>query len=212
MCRLLTEFIERLGLRDVTLCFNDWCGAQVMIADGLMERVGRLALVSCEAFDNYPPGIPGWVAARSAELPGGLAFMTQAVRFRRVRQLPIAFGWMLKRGIPDEVFQGWLRPLGRREMRRDLRKYAGDTRRGKRDLIAATNALPSFDRPVLIGWASEDRIMPRQHGQRLAEAFPDSRFVEMADSYTLIPEDQPAQLSSHLRQFIREHPARGLLC
>ncbi len=212
MCRLLTEFIERLDLRDVTLCFNDWCGAQVMIADGLMERVGRLALVSCEAFDNYPPGIPGWVAARSAELPGGLAFMTQAVRFRRVRQLPIAFGWMLKRGIPDEVFQGWLRTLGRREMRRDLRKYAGDTRRGKRDLIAATNALPSFDRPVLIGWASEDRIMPRQHGQRLAEAFPDSRFVEMADSYTLIPEDQPAQLSSHLRQFIREHPARGLLC
>jgi hypothetical protein len=38
----------------------------VMIADGLMERVERLVLVSCEAFDNYPPGIPGWVAARSA--------------------------------------------------------------------------------------------------------------------------------------------------
>ena len=68
-----------------------------MIAEGLMERVERLVLVSCEAFDNYPPGIPGWVAARSAKLPGGLAVMAQAVRFRWIRQLPVAFGWMSKR-------------------------------------------------------------------------------------------------------------------
>src|SRR6266567_3714112 len=86
--RIVTEFIERLDLRDVTLCFNDWCGAQVMIADGGVERVGRLALVSCEAFENYPPGLPGRLAGLAAELLGGLAFMTQAVRFRRVRQLP----------------------------------------------------------------------------------------------------------------------------
>ena len=207
MCRLLAEFIEHLDLRSVTLCFNDWCGAQVMIAEGLMERVERLVLVSCEAFGNYPPGIPGSVAARSAKLPGGLAVMAQAVRFRWIRQLPVAFGWMSKRGIPEEVFQEWLRPLRRREIRRDVRKYAGDTRRGKRDLTAATSVLPSFDRPVLIVWASEDRIMPRQHGRRLVDVFPDSQLVEIADSYTLIPEDQPAQLASHLRQFISESPA-----
>lgn len=35
----------------MTLCFNDWCVAQVMIADGQMDRVGRLVLVSCEAFE-----------------------------------------------------------------------------------------------------------------------------------------------------------------
>ena len=32
--RIIAEFLERLDLHDVTLCFNDWCGAQVMIADG----------------------------------------------------------------------------------------------------------------------------------------------------------------------------------
>jgi pimeloyl-ACP methyl ester carboxylesterase len=207
MGRLLAEFIERLDLRDVTLCFNDWCGAQVMIADGLMERVGRLVLVSCEAFDNYPPGIAGWVAARSAELPGGLAIMARALLFRPLRQLPIALGWMSKRGLPDDVVKEWLRPLRRREIRRDLRKYAGDTRRGRRDLIAATEALPSFDRPVLIAWASEDRLMPPEHGRRLAELFPNSRLVEIPDSYTLVAEDQPALLTSHLRQFISGNAA-----
>jgi pimeloyl-ACP methyl ester carboxylesterase len=202
--RLLAEFMDRLDLRDVTLCFNDWCAAQVMIADDLVERVGRLVLVSCEAFDNYPPGLPGRMAALSARLPGGIALMARTLRFRLLRELPIALGWMSKRGIPDEVVQEWLRPLSQREIRRDLRKYAGDTKRGKRDLLAATEALPSFDRPVLIAWASEDRLMPPEHGRRLAELFPNSQLVEIADSYTLIPEDQPALLAAHLRRFIAE--------
>jgi pimeloyl-ACP methyl ester carboxylesterase len=204
MGRLLAEFLDRLDLHDATLCFNDWCGAQVMIADRLMERVGRLVLVSCEAFDNYPPGLPGRMAPLSARIPGGLSIMSRAMRSRRLRQLPIAFGRMSKREIPAEVFEEWLRPLRRREIRRDLRKYARDTRQGRRDLIAATEALPSFDRPVLVVWASEDRVMPPEHGRRLAELFPKSRLVEIPDSYTLVPEDQPALLALQLRQFMSE--------
>jgi pimeloyl-ACP methyl ester carboxylesterase len=202
MGHILADFLEAMDLYEVTLCFNDWSGAQVMIADGLMERVGRLVLVSCEAFDNYPPGLPGWMAARSAELPGGLAIMARAMRLRRLRQLPATFGRFSKRGIPDELFEEWLRPLQRPEIRRDLRKYAGDSRQGRRDLLAATDALPSFDRPVLIVWASEDRLMPPEHGRRLAELFPNSRHVEVPDSYTLVPIDQPVALASHLRRFI----------
>jgi pimeloyl-ACP methyl ester carboxylesterase len=207
--RILAEFMERLDLSDVTLCFNDWCGAQVMIADGLLDRVGRLVLVSCEAFDNYPPGIPGRMAAVSARLPGGLAVMSRAMLLRPVRRLPIALGWMSKRGIPDDVAKRWLGPLRNPEIRRDLGKYAGDTRQGRRDLLAATEALRSFDRPVLVAWASEDRIMPPEHGRRLAELFPDSELVEIPDSYTLVPEDQPALLASHLRRFIGRQAAEA---
>jgi pimeloyl-ACP methyl ester carboxylesterase len=206
--RILAEFVERLDLADVTLCFNDWCGAQVMIADGLMDRVARLVIVSCEAFENYPPGLGGWMAARSAELPGGLALMAHALRLRPLRRLPITFGWMSKRGLPDELLDDWLQPLRRPEIRRDLRKYAGGTRRWKHDLLAATDALPSFDRPVLIVWAAEDRMMPHEHGRRLAALFPNSRLIEIPDSYTLVPEDEPALLAAHLRAFLSETPIR----
>ena len=56
--------------------------------------------------------------------------------------------------------------------------------------------------------------MPPDHGRRLAQAFPNSQLVEISDSYTLIPEDQPAILAAHLRQFIAAsqptgHPASG---
>jgi pimeloyl-ACP methyl ester carboxylesterase len=200
--RILAEFVGRLGLHAVTLCFNDWCGAQVMIADGGAERVGRLALVSCEAFENYPPGLPGRLAGLAARAPGGVAVVRRALLSRRLRQLPMFFGAMSERGVPDEIMRAWLQPLARREIRRDYRKYAGDTRRGRRDLLAATGALPAFDRPVLIAWATEDRLMPLDHAQRLACAFPDSQLAEIPDSHTLVPEDQPAALAAHLRHFI----------
>ncbi len=205
--RILTEFLERLDLREVTLCFNDWCGAQVMIADGGVDRVGRLVLASCEAFENYPPGLPGRLAGLSARLPGGVVIARRALLSRRFRQLPMSFGYMSKRGIPDEIMRAWLQPLARPEIRRDYRKYAGDTRRGKRDLLAATSALAAFGRPVLVAWATEDRLMPPGHGRRLAQAFPDSQLVEIPGSYTLIPEDQPTVLAAHLRRFIASQPA-----
>jgi pimeloyl-ACP methyl ester carboxylesterase len=212
--RILAEFMEGLDLHEVTLCFNDWCGAQVMIADRGVDRVGRLALVSCESFENYPPGLPGRLAAIAARVPGGVMVARRTLLSRRLRRLPMFFGAMSKRGIPEEIMRAWLQPLTRPEIRRDYRKYAGDTRRGKRDLLAATQALPAFDRPVLVAWAAEDRLMPPDHGRRLAQAFPNSQLVEIPDSYTLIPEDQPAILAAHLRQFIAAsqptgHPASG---
>jgi pimeloyl-ACP methyl ester carboxylesterase len=199
---LLADFLEKLDLHDVTLCFNDWGGAQVMVADGLVDRVGRLVLISCEAFENYPPGIPGRLAWLSAKLPGGLAMMRRTLMFRPARRLPITFGRMTKRGVPDQLMDDWLRPLARREIRRDLAKYAGDARRGRRDMLAATPALASFERPVLVAWAAEDRLMPPVHGKRLADAFPNAQLVEIPDSYTLVPIDQPQQLAAELRRFV----------
>ncbi len=46
--------------------------------------------------------------------------------------------------------------------------------------------------------------MPPEHGRRLAELFPKSRLVEIDDSYTLIPEDQPAELARAIREFVRD--------
>ena len=205
--RLVAEFLERLDLHDVTLAFNDWCGAQLLISEGLDERVSRLVLVSCEAFDNYPPGLPGHAIWLAAQVPGGLFAALQPLRFRPLRRLPFTFGWMSKRPVPNEVMDAWLRPaLTQREIRRDLRKYARGARRAKRDLLAASERLSTFDRPALVVWASEDRVMPPEHGRRLADLLPRGQFVEISDSYTLIPEDQPATLAGHMREFLSKEP------
>jgi len=197
---LVAEFLERLDLREVTLVQNDH-GAALVLAGERPERIARLVLVSCEAFDNYPPGLPGKTVALVARLPGGLNALAQPMRLRALRRLPLALGWMTKRPVPHEVTDAWLRPLlTQREIRRDLIKYV---RTGtKRDMIEATERLRSFDRPALVIWAAEDRVMPLDHGRRLAQLLPRGQLVEISDSYTLIPEDQPAELARALRDFL----------
>ncbi|GAA3006980.1 hypothetical protein GCM10017559_31190 [Streptosporangium longisporum] len=76
----------------------------------------------------------------------------------------------------------------------------------KAELLAWSEALRTFDRPVLVAWAAEDRVMPLSHAHRLTELLPQARLVEIADSYTLVPEDQPAVLTAHLRDFLPGRP------
>ena len=204
--RLLAEFLEQLELEEVTLVFNDWCGAQLLVAEGWDGRVGRLVLTSCETDDNYPPGLPGRVAALAARLPGGLAAVLKPLRFKALRRLPMTFGLMSKRPIPDELFDQWLEPaLTHAAIRWDLRKYAGDTRQGRRQLVKANPRLADFGKPVLVVWAAEDKVMPAAAGRRLAAAFPDSRFIEIPDSRTLIPIDQPRALAGAIATFVGNH-------
>src|SRR5215211_44793 len=95
----------------------------------------------------------------------------------------------------------WMETLRKREIRRDLRRYAGDAMRGKHDLARATAFLGSFDRPVLAVWDEEGKMMPNEAGRALAASFPNSRYVELPDCYTLIPEDQPEALAREIRRF-----------
>ena len=201
IAQLVEEFLDRLDLHDVTLVGNDTGGALVqLVLAGKPERVVRAVLVSCEAFDNVPPGLTGKVLVLSGRLSPRLfgGFMQQ-LRLRAVRRLPIAFGWLTKRG--DATTARWIRPvLTSQQIRRDtvrmLRAIDGGA------VAEATAALPSFHRPALVVWAAEDRVMPPEHGRRLAELLPDARLVEVADSYTLVPLDQPAALAGAVRDFV----------
>lgn len=200
LAKLQAEFLEALDLRDVTLVGNDLGLFQVTAVE-YPERLARLVITSCEAFENIPPGLPGRTVALAARFPGGLNALAQPLRLRALRRLPLALGWMAKRPIPHEITDAWLHPLlSKRAIRRDLLKYLRHSNKG--DLLDAAERLRTFDRPVLIVWAADDRVMPPEHGRRLAALLPHAQLVEIADSYTLIPEDQPAQLVSYIRAFI----------
>lgn len=116
----------------------------------------------------------------------------------------MTWGRMSKRPVPDAVMDAWFRPLWTSpEIRRDLRKYVLGVP-PKAELLRWAEALRTFDRPALVAWASEDRVMPPEHGRRLAAMLPKGELVEIADSYTLIPQDRPDELTRHLREFLRK--------
>ncbi len=204
IAKLQAEFLEALDLRDVTLVGND-TGLFQLTAGLYPERIARLVLTPCEAFENFPPGLPGRTAEVGIKMPGGTFLLAQALRLHALRRLPFTFGWMAKRPIPNEIVDAWLRPAQtQRGVRRDLSKYVHALDKG--DMLAAAECLRRFDRPALVIWAPEDRVMPPEHGRRLAELLPHGQLIEIADSYTLIPEDQPGELARAIRQFVRDTP------
>ena len=202
--RLVSEFLDRLDLSDVTLVGNDTGGAivQLLMCDGA-PRVGRVVLVSCDAFDNFPPGLTGKTLVLAGKLSATLfGLFMQQMRLRPLRRLPLAFGWLTMQG--DAVTARWIRPaLEQPEIRHDTVRVLRAIAAQRHLLLDAAECLPRFDRPTLVVWASHDRVMPPEHGRRLAELIPHGRLVEVADSYTLIPLDQPARLAHAIREFAR---------
>lgn len=203
--RLLAEFVDRLDLHDVTLVANDW-GGPLITAVERPELIDRLVLTPCEAFDNLPPGLPGKFAALAGRVPGGLFLAAQALRIRPLRGMPTVLGRMLTAPIPHDLVDGWVVPLRtQRAVRRDLARYIRTTDEGSLDAI--TGDLARLDVPVLVAWTTDDLVMPFEHGTRLADLVPDGRYVEIADSRTLVPLDQPTVLAGLVREFVRDTPA-----
>ena len=121
LATLIAEFLTELDLHHSTVVCNDWGGAQLVISPGGTDRVANLVLVSCEAFDNYPPAVAGWLLCRNAALPGGTFLTAQLLRPRWIRHLPVTFGGLSKRRVPDVQFRSWIHPLRHNpNVRRDL--------------------------------------------------------------------------------------------
>lgn len=200
--RIVTEAISQLGLQDVTVVENDTAMTQLMLADP-PPWLRRAVITSCEAFDNYPAGLPGKMIGAFAKLPGGVNLIVQQLRLRAMRRSRLAYGQMMKRPFPDETVVGWVSHLqSDRLIRRDLAKYLRTF--DKTALSRNAEFLSACPLPVLVAWAGDDALMPSEHGRRLADLLPHGRFVEIADSRTLIPMDQPDLLAETIRTFVAD--------
>jgi pimeloyl-ACP methyl ester carboxylesterase len=207
---IIRRFLDALDLDDATLVGNDTGGGlcQIVVAER-PERIGRLVLTSCDAFDNFPPKAlyPLMAAAR---VPGLVWALLQTMRIQPLQRLPIAFGWLSKRPVPDEILMGsYLRPyLGNAGVRRDALNLVADI--SPKHTLAAAEKFARFDKPVLIAWAKDDRIFPVCDAERLSETLPNAQLELIEDSYTFVPEDQPEGLAQLMAKFIRETAPVGV--
>ncbi|MGW4632097.1 alpha/beta fold hydrolase [Nocardia sp. NPDC004415] len=205
---LIADFLAALDLREVTLVHSDWGGALFLTAYGLDERVGRLIVFPCEAFGNFPPGLPGKSATLAAYLPGGVSLALRQLRVPWLRRTPPLFGWMAKYPIPDGLVHGWTEPgLRQPAIRADVLAYMRSSRR-KADLVADTEALRNFSGEALVLWSSAGKVMPREHGHRLAALLPHARLVEIDDAYVLSMLDRPRAVAAAVTEFLTTTGAR----
>lgn len=201
---ILGDFLDALDLHDVTLVLNDWGGGQFLINADRTDRIARLALVACEAFDNYPPKAARPMALLS-KVPPLFTAALQLFRMEAFRQASSGYGGMSvdkDYHLYDDLVHGWFAPaLTDKAIRRDFMKFAGGAP-GRDELLELADGQRKFTKPVLVVWADQDTMMPAEHGPRLAELYPDARLEIVKDSSTLVPIDQPELIARLLRQFV----------
>jgi pimeloyl-ACP methyl ester carboxylesterase len=203
MAAIIDGFLAALDLRDVTLIGNDSGGAfsQVVVTRH-PERVGRLVLTSCDAFDNFPPSF--FKAFGPVAKTGALPMTIASQRLKPNRALPIAYGWVTaKRPLPHDRIDGWVGAyLADKGVRRDLKKVTLGLK--SKYTQEAAEKLHAFDKPVLLAWSMADKLFPFEHAQRLAAIFPDARIERIEDSRTWSMIDQPHRLAEAITAFVRE--------
>jgi pimeloyl-ACP methyl ester carboxylesterase len=204
VARLISDFLDALELDGVTLVGNDTGGAICqLVAAHHPERLGRLVLTPCDAYENFLP--PAFRPLQyGAHVPGLITALIQAARIGAIRRGPLGFGLLIKRRpMDDEALRGYLAPfLADHGVRRDALKVLRGI--SNRQTIEAAERLRRFDRPTLIAWAPEDRFFKLRFGERLASDIPNARLVRIEDSLTFVPEDQPERLAEEIAEFIAE--------
>jgi len=200
---IVADFLEDMALEDVVVVANDTGGAVAQWLVGhRASRVGALVLTSCDAFEVFPPK-PQLYLIPAARVPGALWVVGQAVRWRWVQRTPFAYGWTTRAPMPDDVMRSFTTPVRTvAGVRRDLKRLllAVD----KRHTFEAAEALRGFDKPALVVWGSEDKLFPREHGERLAELLPQGRFELMPDSRGFVPMEQPERLAERIVEFLAD--------
>ncbi len=194
----IASFLEALDLDDVTIVGNDSGGAmsQVLVTRH-PERIGRLVLTNCDTHDNFPPGIFKAMPPVAA-LPGGMALL--AAPFRIGALARAAFKPFSKNPIPAELIASWMKPaLHDPGVKRDAKKVTAGM--NKRYTLEAAEKLRSSELPILLTWAPGDRFFPLKYAQRLAADTPNARLVEIPDSSTFVPLDQPQRLADEIAIF-----------
>ena len=191
LATMIAGFLTELDLRHVTVVCNDWGGAQHVISPGGTDRVANLVLVSCEAFDKYPPGVPGRLLCLNAALPGGTFLTAQTV------------APTLDPPSPRDL----RRPVAAAGSRRPLQEL--DPPAAPQPQRPQTPATPrvadqqrTFAGPVLIIWPRHDNLMPPTHAEQLAQHFQNTQLEWIDDTRILILINQPKGLTDHLHAFL----------
>ena len=197
MASIVAELIERLELDDVTVVGNDSGGAvsQILVTTR-PEHIGRLVLTNCDTHENFPPGIFKALPAL-AKLPGSTWLMLQPMRIKALSRFSFA---PFSNAMPAEYVAAWsVGPFGQAGVRHDLGKVTVGM--NKRYTLAAAVALRGSQLPILLAWAPGDRFFPMRYPERLVNETGNARIVEIADSRTFVPLDQPARLGAEIAQF-----------
>jgi pimeloyl-ACP methyl ester carboxylesterase len=187
---MIRDVMVALDLSDVTLVGNDTGGGLCQfLIDAYPDRVGRLVLTNCDAFDKFPP-FPFNVVFALLRGPVSVKMLMALMRPTALRHSPMGFGMLMNDPDP-RLTAAWLDPCRndsriRGDLAALLRKVDAT------DLTEVSTRLPQFSKPVTVVWGQRDRCFTPALGRKLAALFPHSALIEVPGARTFVALDDPA--------------------
>ena len=206
VAQLIADFIEALDLKDVTLVGNDSGGTiSQVVAARHRDRIGRLVLTTCDAYEVFPP--PEFAYLKWMSYVPGLtgALARGMLHVPPLRRLPMAYGMLSKTRIPEDVLTEYVRPSATSAgVRRDVAKFTRST--NKQVTMRVAEELRSFPHPALLLWATNDRFFPISLAERLTNEMPNARLVPLENTGVFTPEDAPERVAEEIAAFVADVP------
>jgi len=198
---LIADFLDALDLHDVTIIANDTgCALTQILITTRPDRIARVVLTPSDCFEQFFPPLFAAMPVL-ARIPGAVFLLAKSMRLKFAQRLPIAYGWLTKKPMPAEVMDSYLLPVRKNpKIRRDAVRFLRTV--NKKHTLAAAERLPQFTKPVLLAWATEDRVFKPALAHRLAAVLPNATLVPIEGSYTFVPEDQPDALVTAVLDFV----------
>jgi pimeloyl-ACP methyl ester carboxylesterase len=194
LARLIAELLERLELVGVTLVGSDTGGALCQIvAAHHPERLGRLVLTNCDAFENFPPPALRVAVKTLGRVPAALTLLAAAGRFRFARSGAMKAVPLTVKPVPDDLVRAWISPLRDPRIRRDLGRVLRDM--SSEHTLAAAEQLRHFERPALVIWGLRDKFFPFADAERLTVTLPQARLERIANARTFVQLDAPQRVA-----------------
>ncbi len=204
LARLLLDALELIDVDDATVIANDTAGGLLLLslatAHPALGRVGRLVLTNCDNYDKFPPDALGRAAAMCRTRPRlARAAVRLQVRSSTGRRKLVAS--VAARALDDERAESFFGPAVRdRRVADDLvAAFAGFR---PQVLVDAAEAIPRFDRPVLLIWGESCDFFPMADARRLASEFPSATLVPVPGAKTWIPIDDPGAVADAIAGFV----------
>jgi pimeloyl-ACP methyl ester carboxylesterase len=189
VAELINDAIVGLDLSDVTLVGSDTGGGLCqLVIDAHPDRIGRLVLTNCDAFDKCPPA-PFDLVFAVLRGPVSIKALFGPMRLGALRRSPLGYGLLINQPDPD-MTADWLQPcLKDSRICRDLAALLRQV--AKTDLTDVATRLPRFTKPVTLVWGQSDRCFTPSLGRRLAGVFSNGKLIEVPDAKTFVAIDNP---------------------
>jgi pimeloyl-ACP methyl ester carboxylesterase len=189
VAQMINDAIVALDLSDVTLVGSDTGGGLCqLVVDAYPDRIGRLVLTNCDAFDKCPP-VPFNIVFGLLRGPISIKALFGQLRLRLLRHSPLGFGLLINEPDP-RVTSAWLQPCLEDsriccDLAALLRQVAAT------DLTDVATRLPRFTEPVTLVWGQRDRCFTPSLGRRLAGVFSNGKLIEVPNAKTFVALDAP---------------------